>query len=515
MQHSTCFVRLVPLLLMQAPFTMAAGVAPQPGTSGGITEVVLERTWCYGSCPIDKLVLRADGTADYTGMENTPRTGSFTGKFRTGDFDRLAQWLVTEGYFGLQDSYGFPNADTSSHVIRIARGGERKSVINHSFEYSLQVWGMENVILAVAAGIPWQPVPSGIRGEFEANASLSIYPEKQGYTPSGTKERFEVRADGAGRFEIPLAPGLYSVASGSGTGAAQNVVVEPHRFAETIVRQEAAIRRNTTVAISTVPPGDGLYVHALVTPAKYIFRKDTAMFLLGGKWEPVIQGRQLWADSKDNSTFVLGLETPWDAAVNPASHYLIVNGTVYSLTGAGSRGREASILYFRIRGEQNARQVARYFAIPVRYFRDPGYLMNLFVTPTRSSFRHGEAVTAALRIVNTGTTPIEFSGRPAARGRHDYCTFLARRNGQAVPDISFSGQRGGHAYPVAILPAAGFEDTLNLSEWFEFKDSGTYDIHGSCQLYLRNPRSGSWLPVDWTESAEVDFTVVVEPRPAE
>jgi hypothetical protein len=90
--------RQIPALLLLvvtlAP-AMAQQRAPDADTSGGITEIVLERTACSGSCPVDTLVLRASGKAEYTGRRNTHLTGDFAAPIGKEDFDRLAQWMFS------------------------------------------------------------------------------------------------------------------------------------------------------------------------------------------------------------------------------------------------------------------------------------------------------------------------------------------------------------------------------------------------------------------------------------
>src|SRR5215470_6365535 len=79
------------VMILLAACEGSAGRQASPPTAAAqtITEIILERTPCYGRCPIDTLVLHADGTAAYTGKQFTQRTGQFTGTFLKGDFEKL------------------------------------------------------------------------------------------------------------------------------------------------------------------------------------------------------------------------------------------------------------------------------------------------------------------------------------------------------------------------------------------------------------------------------------------
>jgi hypothetical protein len=227
------YIALLPIALTAG--AAASGQALKTETSGEITEITLERTWCYGVCPIDKLVLRADGTAMYTAKANTQRTGQFTGTFWKEEFSKLAQWLVSRGFFELKGSYGNANVDTATQVLRVARRGEQKSVVNNTIGGSETLWGMQRVIQGVVADIPWQPVRSGIRGVTRPNEIVLIH-------PSDDKQEFIIRAGGNGTFEIALMPGTYKVeplvfgrspqvANPPRTNPTQTVVVQPDQFA--------------------------------------------------------------------------------------------------------------------------------------------------------------------------------------------------------------------------------------------------------------------------------------------
>jgi hypothetical protein len=106
---AVCFVVLTLVAALQV-------VTSPVSTSGPITEIILERNGCYGACTSDTLVLHMDGTAVYTGKQYTQRTSQFTGTLRKSDFDKLAQWLISAGFFELKCSYGSQNADDVTTV---------------------------------------------------------------------------------------------------------------------------------------------------------------------------------------------------------------------------------------------------------------------------------------------------------------------------------------------------------------------------------------------------------------
>ena len=83
-----------------------------------ITEIRLERTPCFGTCPVDEVVLRPDGTATYIGHQYVKRVGQYRGTFPREDFDRLAELLETKGFFNLKDRYSMRITDHPSLITQ-------------------------------------------------------------------------------------------------------------------------------------------------------------------------------------------------------------------------------------------------------------------------------------------------------------------------------------------------------------------------------------------------------------
>src|ERR671921_1467141 len=94
---------------------------PLPGQGPAITEISLERTPCFGSCPVDKVVLRPDGTATYIGRRFVERMGTYEGKFAEGDFERLAGLMQAMKFFGMEDRYDRPITDHPSVITTAVR----------------------------------------------------------------------------------------------------------------------------------------------------------------------------------------------------------------------------------------------------------------------------------------------------------------------------------------------------------------------------------------------------------
>ncbi|HEX8891081.1 MAG TPA: DUF6438 domain-containing protein [Pyrinomonadaceae bacterium] len=109
-----------------------------------ITEVTLERTACYGTCPIYKVTLSSDGTIIYEGERFVQMMGTYKGT--AYGFDRLAKLILAENYFNLKDEYTRPITDMPSAVTSVVRGGKRKTIVDYAGTGPVELWGIEMVI---------------------------------------------------------------------------------------------------------------------------------------------------------------------------------------------------------------------------------------------------------------------------------------------------------------------------------------------------------------------------------
>lgn len=70
-------------------------------TSAG--EITLERTACFGTCPIYKLTITSDGNVTFNGIRFTKTIGTAKGKISASDFRQLVREFEQIDYFSLPD----------------------------------------------------------------------------------------------------------------------------------------------------------------------------------------------------------------------------------------------------------------------------------------------------------------------------------------------------------------------------------------------------------------------------
>jgi hypothetical protein len=166
------FFREVRLLLVRSmrssvmfvtSFLVAAsafGVAPD---AAQIDVITLERTSCYGTCPIYKLTVRRDGAVQYEGKEFVKVIGYQSHRISAAKFQELAQEVQRVGFFSFDDEYSYkknPGGSTSfvtdmpTTITTVRAGNLRKSVKNY-YGGPKALGRLENLIDKLAGSAVW------------------------------------------------------------------------------------------------------------------------------------------------------------------------------------------------------------------------------------------------------------------------------------------------------------------------------------------------------------------------
>ncbi len=160
-----------------------------PGKPGELTEIRLERTPCFGACPIDAIVLRPDGTATYSGQRFVDRVGEFDGTFPREEFKKLVERIDAIGFFQFQERYARPITDQPSHITSASRDGKVKKVDNYGNAGPKDLRDLEDRILKVAQGITWTaPAKPGDTPEGSREKSVSFVSPQRPRRPQARKE---------------------------------------------------------------------------------------------------------------------------------------------------------------------------------------------------------------------------------------------------------------------------------------------------------------------------------------
>ena len=104
--------------------------APETGPA-----VTLERTPCFGTCPVYTVAMSRNGVVTFTGKHHVAQTGPVTGTIPGERVDSLLAELEAAGYFEFADSYvmdspacGMYATDSPTVITSATRNGETKTI---------------------------------------------------------------------------------------------------------------------------------------------------------------------------------------------------------------------------------------------------------------------------------------------------------------------------------------------------------------------------------------------------
>ena len=131
-----------PLLLLVAvacsPRAAPPGGEPLPSpdaASADSTLITLERTPCFGTCPVYRVTLSGEGRVAFTGTRFVSRVGTATADLPPERVDTLLRALEAGGYFGFADRYvpGEPPCaryatDLPSAITSVTARGRSKTI---------------------------------------------------------------------------------------------------------------------------------------------------------------------------------------------------------------------------------------------------------------------------------------------------------------------------------------------------------------------------------------------------
>ena len=115
-----------PAVVLAVGLVAGNGKAESP-----VTKISLERTACYGTCPVYKLTVYSDGKVEYEGKDHVKEKGARSSKIDEKFFVRLMKKADEIGFFKLKDRYDGLVTDLPTRITTVTKGDVSKAVRNY------------------------------------------------------------------------------------------------------------------------------------------------------------------------------------------------------------------------------------------------------------------------------------------------------------------------------------------------------------------------------------------------
>jgi hypothetical protein len=142
-------MKLVAIACLAAACGSAPPPAAAPSTTGlsntaapealGAHELVasLERTACFGSCPIYKVTVYGDGAIDWEGEQFVKVVGHATGRATPDQLSRLRAAFVHAGFTSFKSAYDHETiTDQPGAEVSFRDGSRTRTVVHHDGDRS-------------------------------------------------------------------------------------------------------------------------------------------------------------------------------------------------------------------------------------------------------------------------------------------------------------------------------------------------------------------------------------------
>jgi hypothetical protein len=123
-----------------------------------LERIELERTACFGFCPIYTVTLFRNGDARYHGEGFVKNIGDFTGSVHISAFGRLSYLLERLNFAEFEPEYSAPWTCSPTVYLRVWRAGEAEPIVVKDYgSYGpIELWALEQAVDAVASRIEWK-----------------------------------------------------------------------------------------------------------------------------------------------------------------------------------------------------------------------------------------------------------------------------------------------------------------------------------------------------------------------
>lgn len=124
-------MRWLPLILLFVLF--ACGSSKKSGNTKEKRELIisLERTACYGTCPIYKMEVFSDGSAFYHGERFVDHLGNYEFLVSKNTINYILERAVEIGFFEMEDKYTENVTDLPKTIVFIKKNKQKKKIVDY------------------------------------------------------------------------------------------------------------------------------------------------------------------------------------------------------------------------------------------------------------------------------------------------------------------------------------------------------------------------------------------------
>lgn len=123
-------------------------------------EVRLQRTACFGRCPIYTLSFYKDGTVIYKGEKWVEKEGLYKGRVSESNLNNIIRKAKEIGFYEMDNQYDSEYVTDLPSTITTLKGESGFKVVANRYEGPELLYELEKLIDEVADSIEWEKIES-------------------------------------------------------------------------------------------------------------------------------------------------------------------------------------------------------------------------------------------------------------------------------------------------------------------------------------------------------------------
>ncbi len=123
--------------------------------------LVLEKTPCFGKCPVYKAVIRSDGFATWDGRMNVSRTGRYEGRVDAATIREIRRQAHEIRFLDLAHKYPVDQVVTDlPETVLTIQFGDMVKVVRNQYGAPATLKSFQSYVEGLLAAVDWQPAPA-------------------------------------------------------------------------------------------------------------------------------------------------------------------------------------------------------------------------------------------------------------------------------------------------------------------------------------------------------------------
>ena len=117
-------------------------------TSAAIDTLVLERTSCFGRCPVYEFTITSDGKAHLNGVAYYDKVGIYEKQFKAAETAAVFEAFAKSNFFTWKDVYTAPISDMPTVYLTFATKGKHKRIKDY-YSPPAELTALEKLLTAL------------------------------------------------------------------------------------------------------------------------------------------------------------------------------------------------------------------------------------------------------------------------------------------------------------------------------------------------------------------------------